>query len=417
MEHGRAVTSAAAPSHGWARACAALCVVVACAVPALAQDTDPRSTARARLGPFYVTPIVTLRDIGIDTNVYNESVAEPVKDFAFTLQPALSIVVGPRRANLTVRSTTDVVYFAKQRSERSVNEDVAATVQFALGRLRPFADVGYLNTRQRVTEEIDARARRVERRGGVGLGVDVTPKVSAQMRADVWKMAFDADAIFDDHDLATELDRETETLTGDVRYALTPLTAVVVAAERTRARFVRAAIRNTDTQQMRLGVELNPRALIAGTAHVGYQWFRPTDPDVPTFTGLVGSAAVSYGLRQATTFGFIFDRTINFSYLAGEPYYVRQSYGVSVRRQLTPRWDVELSGDRTWHRYRRLLAGPGDDVMGHVDRLLGAGVTVGHDFGPRTRITAGVTYQDRVSDFSDRRFRGLRLGTSIAYGF
>ena len=110
---------------------------------ASAQDGDPRSTARLRLGPVYVAPTFEVRDIGVDTNVYNESLVEPIKDFVLTAIPTFVATVGPPRRALTVRSATSLVYFAKQASERSVNEDLTLTARGTFGRFVPFAELGY----------------------------------------------------------------------------------------------------------------------------------------------------------------------------------------------------------------------------------------------------------------------------------
>jgi Putative beta-barrel porin 2 len=384
---------------------------------ALAQTTDPRSSARLRMGSVYVSPTFELRDIGVDTNVYNDSLPEPIKDFVFTAIPTFVLTVGPPRAGLSVRSATSLVYFAQQTSERSVNEDLTLSVRGTFGRLTPYADYGYLNTRERVSFEVDARARRVENRLTPGLRVAITPKVSAEVHGEFWQNDFDGDAIFDSYGLAAELNRTSRTLSGGVSYKLTPLTTINVAGESATIRFTEASFRDTDTRQMLVGVDLNPRALISGQARVGYQHFRPLDDRVPEFNGFVGTAAVSYRLRSYTSIGFTFDRRTDFSYYVLEPYYVREGYGLTLRRQLQPQWDVELNAARTTHKYLRLLGTGGDTEVGHQESLISGGVTVGYDVGPRTRMTVGLLYQDRRSDFDVRRYDGVRFGVSMIYSF
>ena len=324
---------------------------------ASAQDTDPRSTARLRLGPVYVSPTFELRNIGVDTNVYNESLPDPIKDFVMTAVPTFVATVGPSRARLSVRSATSFVYFAKQTSERSVDEDLTLAAQSTFGRLTPFADYSYLNTRERVSFEVDARARRVEQRVAGGLRVAVTPKVTADVHGEIWQNDFDGDEIFNTYGLAAELNRTSRTWGGGVNYRLTPLTSINAVADVATIRFVEAAFRDTDTQQTLIGVDLNPRALISGSARVGYQRFHPLNSSLPDFNGLVGNASVSYRLRSFTSIGFTFDRRTDFSYFVLEPYYVREGYGVFVRRQLTPQWDVAMAATRTSHQY---LQGTGD---------------------------------------------------------
>jgi hypothetical protein len=230
-------------------------------------------------------------------------------------------------------------------------------------------------------------------------------------------MAFDGDAVFDEHELDVELDREWRTVGGNVQYTATPLTTVLVSVEESTIRFSHAPIRDTDSRQVLAGVEFNPRALISGSARVGYQRFEPRSSTLPDFGGLVGTASVSYRLSPSTNIGFTFDRRTDFSYLADEPYYLREGYGVLLRRQLVPRWDVEFSVERASHKYRQVQLAQEDTGLGHRERLLRAAAFVGYDVSARTRATFGVTYQDRRSDFTTRRYDGIRAGTSIAYGF
>src|SRR5688572_2826756 len=289
-----------------------------------AQDTDPRSAARLRLGPIYLSPTLELRDVGVDTNVYNENVPDPTKDFVLTAVPTVVATLGPPRSSLSIRSETQLVYFANQSSERSVNEDLTVSAQGRLGRVSPAAQVGYLNTRERLSFEIDARARHVERRGTGGVSFALTPKISVQAQGEYWQLAFDGDEVFDDYGLAAQLNRESLTATGGISYRATPLTTVRVVADVATIRFDEASFRDTDTRQMLVGVELNPRALISGSARVGYQLFRPLNSAVPEFDGVVGGASVSYRLRPTTSIGFTFDRRTDFSYIITEPYYVRE---------------------------------------------------------------------------------------------
>ncbi len=61
---------------------------LAAAQPAGADD--PRTQARNHLGPLYLTPALQLRNIGVDTNVFNTSV-NPKSDFTFTVGPQADV--------------------------------------------------------------------------------------------------------------------------------------------------------------------------------------------------------------------------------------------------------------------------------------------------------------------------------------
>src|SRR5213593_4931260 len=93
------------------------------APPALAQTTqDPWSQARVHIGPLALTPAISLTNVGIDTNVFNESAdAPPKRDFTMTVQPKTDAWLHVGRSLVSGNVTEDLVYYNTYVSERSVN--------------------------------------------------------------------------------------------------------------------------------------------------------------------------------------------------------------------------------------------------------------------------------------------------------
>jgi hypothetical protein len=113
--------------------------VLLAAQAAFAQMTDPRGSARVHIGPIYATPALAVQEFGVDTNVFNN--VEEKNDFTFTIVPRATMWIPfARRALLTTAAGTDVVYFQKYRSERSINPQVRGRGEVALGRILAFAD-------------------------------------------------------------------------------------------------------------------------------------------------------------------------------------------------------------------------------------------------------------------------------------
>ena len=53
---------------------------------------DVRSTYRIHGGPFYVNPGILLKELGVDTNVFNQA-GEQKSDFMFTVTPQADVAV------------------------------------------------------------------------------------------------------------------------------------------------------------------------------------------------------------------------------------------------------------------------------------------------------------------------------------
>src|SRR5450830_1221205 len=78
---------------------------------------DVRKDYRMHAGPFYVNPMLLLKELGMDTNVFNAA-GEQKSDFTFTITPQADVAIPvARRALLKATLGTDVVYYATYATE------------------------------------------------------------------------------------------------------------------------------------------------------------------------------------------------------------------------------------------------------------------------------------------------------------
>lgn len=378
---------------------------------------EPPSPARLRLGPLTVFPTVTLRDIGVDSNVYNQ-VDKPVSDFTFVVAPAFLVNIDPPWASIVVRSATDMVYFVRQSSERSFNQNLTAAMRVPMRRITPYVDAAYLNTRERPNQEIDARARRIVVGAGGGADVMLWPKLLVNLAANFTDIEFDADAAFDGTFLGEVLNQEMGAWSASVRYVATPLTSFFVSHDTEHAHFTRAPHRDSTSRRISAGFSMRAPALFYGNARIGKQRFRPDSAAIPDFDGIVAAVDIGHNIRPSTSIGVLVDRNLAYSYLDLEPYYIRQGFAVYLRRQIVERWHMEARGGRYAHKYRAI---PGATQLGvppdRSERFIDAGVSLGFQARPNLLISGGLSYRDRNSKQDDRNYDSLRMGTSISYGF
>ena len=82
---------------------------------------EVRREASGHVGPLYFTPQVLLKELGVDSNVFNAA-GEPKSDFTFTVGPrADAWIPVARRALFQVRAATDLVWYANYATERSID--------------------------------------------------------------------------------------------------------------------------------------------------------------------------------------------------------------------------------------------------------------------------------------------------------
>jgi len=238
---------------------------------------------------------------------------------------------------------------------------------------------------------------------------------------------YDATTEYDNTSLQRTLNRDTSGIEVKSLYRLSALTSIGARFDDLQDRFPMSPARNSDSVRVMPGVEFKPRALISGSAYVGYRQFTPLDPKLlPDFQGLVAQLGLSYTLLGATTFGVSYNRDLTYSYDELQPFFIDNSVGASVRRALGRRFDVLVSADRHAYEYQDLLkpgAAAGTDlspiaVPQRIDTTWNYAGSLGYRVGRDGRIGVGVSYWQR--DSTTRVFRAydnLRIGSTMTFGF
>ena len=396
----------------------AMALTLLTAAAAFGQAEDPRAGATVHLGPLNVTPAIAVKDLGVDTKVFNN--ADEKRDFTVTVAPDVKVSLPfARRAQLTGSIATDMVYYQKYASERSINPDVRMRGEIFLNRVRIFAEPAYLRTRQPMSIELDARAQREERGGHAGASIRVSRTVAIDLSARATRVRFDADEVFAGTALRETLNRESVTTSATIRHALTPMTTIVYAAERGSDRFSLSPVRDADSARVAAGVEFNPRALISGSASAGIRRFQPTSALLDRFEGLVMRAALEYAIADSTRFTFGADRDVDYSFEPLQPYFVIEGFNVTAEQRLVGRVDLAVGALRHQYRYEdlRTSEAPLADA-GRVDTVHTWSASVGYRMARKTRIRLGVALRTRESNSARYRdYQGIRYTATTAYGF
>ena len=405
-----------------------VCVLlVALAVPAAAAEQtswssavdDVRESARVHAGPFYATPTLQVKNVGVDGNVFNAA-GDPRSDFTFTVAPKADLWVPvARRALVQAAVATDLVWYATYSAERSIDPQLNLRGELYLQRLMLFGEGAYLNTRQRPNHEIDLRSRHLEDGLTAGVGLRLTPKFSIEVAGRQTRTRYDADATFDGTSLQRTLNRDSEELEITGRHRLTSLTSIGVRGDIVHDTFMYSPLRDSRSYRVMPGVEFKPRALVNGSAYVGYRKFTPTAPRaVQQFSGLVADLGLSYTLLGATTFGVSYRRDLTYSYEELQPFFVDGSVGASVRRAIGRRFDALVSMDRHGYAYHDMTIGdqPVADPP-RIDVTWNYAASIGYRINRNGHVGFGVAYWQRESTTeSFRDYDNLRIGTSVTFG-
>jgi hypothetical protein len=381
---------------------------------------EVRREASGHVGPLYFTPKLFVKELGVDSNVFNAA-GEPKSDFTFTVAPSADVWLPvARRALFQARAGTDLVYYANYATERSIDPQFFGRGEVYIRRITLFAEGDYLNSRQRLNYEVDVRARHVENNASAGAAVRLTPKFSVEVAGRIDETRFDADEEFGGVRLQRTLDQKTTGYSVATRHRVTPLTTLVVRYESIDDEFRFSPVRDSHSVRVMPGVEFKPRALIKGSAYVGYRRFTPTVNGVlPEFSGLVAQLGLSYTLLGSTTFGVSYARDLTYSYDEVRPFFINNWLGASVRRALGRRFDLMVSADRHLYAYQDLVVQPVVDLTldPRTDTTWNYAGSVGYRIG-KGRVGFGVSYWERESTARNLgAYDNLRFGTTVTYGF
>ena len=376
---------------------------------------DP-STVRVRIGPLWMNPTISLPNVGIDTNVFNDpSNLTAKRDFTITASPKTELWLRMGRTWLSGLIAEDVVWYQTYSSERSVNNTYTIGWKAPLNRLVLTTSATWLSTRARPGFEIDERARRKEPAYAGSVEFRGFANTYIGVRGSRNQVKFDENAVFKNSSLQKQLDRVVTSAAVTLRHELTPLTSITFGVGRSEERFRFATSRNSTSNDYFVGLTFDPAALIKGNATFGYTSYKPESADLPSYKGTTASVGLTYTLLGSTRFSVAMTRAVDFSYDINQPYYVITGGTGSIAQQIFGPFDAVARGGAQHLEYRTRV-GATAIAPDRTDRVRSYGFGMGIHMGQDLRLGFNIDKERRTSVLIDRQFDGLKYGTSLTYG-
>jgi hypothetical protein len=392
------------------------------AQPATAFAQDPAAdaaagaaSARFHLGPLGWSPMLTMGNLGVNTNVFSTP-TDPTRDFTVSFVPSTQewLPVGP----LLFSGTTGVplTYFQKAVTQRSVGFQQQGRVSLNLVHLVPYGSLAYGSTDDQPNAEISVRVQQVVKTATAGAILRISTRTSLDANYTDGSLEYPNAEVFDAN-IGAQLNRRTTAMALTFRTALTPLTSLVVKSVLGRDRFDNNPLLNTNSVTVLPGLEFKKDALLSGSVSLGVRALRPLSPLVPPFTGLVGSAALSWLARETTRLDGRFDRNVDYSIDETTPYYVTTGGSVSLTQMVVGHVDAMTTVGRSILAYRNALSVPGTPALGRDDRTSTIGGGLGYRFRIDARLGFNITHVTRLSALDGRPYAGYQFGGTMTYGF
>lgn len=376
---------------------------------------DPPDTARIHIGPIALQPRIEIREMGVNSNVFNDAEG-PREDFVVAVRPSADARMRFGGVRLLYRSWTDAVYYRKHREERALNNFGELRAELRFPRVVPYFLTNGLSTQERPNAEIDLRADRAERTIEYGTHVALLSRTGVHASVRQNRIRYAPNQLVDGEDLATQLNARDRTVQGALRVALTPFTTVSLTAARESSTFELSPDRNSRSVRFGPQLDFDPAGVITGSALIGFREFTPADPDIPPYRGMIARTSVAVTLPE-TRVALRLSRDVSYSYSDAEPYYLTTGGGITLNRRVVGAVDVQLQGSRDNLNYRRRLSGAGAEIAAGADTVQIVSAGLGYRLPSAARIGLVFELTARDARRKQRSFERRRIYGSFTYGF
>jgi hypothetical protein len=364
-----------------------------------------------RFGSLNVFPSLSLRDVGIDSNIYNAAGGRR-EDFTYTVAPRVMTELPIGNARLVGTGALGFVFFRTSKDQESVNSSASGLFEVREGRVRPSLQAGYSRSRQR-RGDIDVRALAVQTSGRAGVDLTVSGVTSLTAWVVREKTEYASGEMFFGQDLGDQLDRDITTIAAGARLDLTPFTSVVTAAELEQVRFSVARMRDADSYKLVPTVRFAEGAILTGSAFAGLRDFRPLSGAMPSFRGFIAGGDIHFTIAQVSRFDLRGNRDIVYSYDNFQPYYLDSGGQATLSQRVVGPVDAIVLAGRRRFRYQTLR---NVAMSGRIETMSLWGGGIGIRVDDHMRLTFTIDREKRVSTQSaQRQFERTRAFASLEY--
>jgi len=325
-------------------------------------------------GPVTLYPTIALREVGSDSNVFNDTTG-PKGDFTYSVTPRLFVVAPVANTRFIGRALGNFTDFQTYKDQRSLGGLFDIRYEFVSPGFRPFASLGFADRRERRGVEIDARVRQRQTFASLGLDVDLTAITALTVWANRTTTGWDRNERYLGVGLADQLDYSATTLTGGVRFRVTPLTTLLAAAEVEQNRFDRSPVRDANSVRIGPRVDFESSAAITGHAQVEYRSFAPLSPDVASFRGMTAFADLRYLFRDRVEVKIEAARDLDYSFDPVQPYFLEVGGRFTVTQRVVGPFGLVAIGER-WDVHHQQIGGMSFDGRHDITRAAGAGFAI-----------------------------------------
>jgi hypothetical protein len=382
-------------------------------------DADLATEGMRRLGPFYLRPFVTLKDVGYDDNVRLEA-QEREGDATATAGGGLdAVLLTGDRGGARFFNSLDYVTFARNTDLAHWNGRARARGVLLMKTITLSLEDDFVSVRERPNTEVDLRLRRENNAVTAALKSLSEGRLNVKSYLRSERIDYTSEETTGDAE-AQRLDRDERSIALAGELEVLPKTTLTAEGAIRRIEFINN-IEGRDSRETSflLGLRFDPSASLQGWFRVGKANLSLPNHPEDDFRGTVGEGQLSKRLGNFARIKTTFARGTEFSTLAENAYYVGTTWTAAYEQLLTRRLTGELLYGRGKNHYPEPVTRTGPPLFQGIrdDRLTTYQAGVRFRVGEQMAIVARAyrMVRDSTDGFYDRERNVYTFGTTYSF--
>src|SRR5581483_10033285 len=199
-------------------------IAVAAGILAIgASAANAQTTSGFVSGPLTWTPVIQLREAGVDSNVFN-SPTNQQQDVTGNLGGFVDANLDLPRMRVAMHEASEYVYFERFKGERALNGNASFRVTVPLSYFEPAFYGSWTRAKDRTSDEFDVRARHHDHALGTALTMNIGQRFAVTGDANRTYVNYVSGSEFEGVDVGQQLNRQSSNVSSTLRVMLTPFT-------------------------------------------------------------------------------------------------------------------------------------------------------------------------------------------------
>lgn len=385
-------------------------------------ERDIVTQARLRFGPFRFLPVLQLRNLGYDDNVYYQQSGGPrVGDYTGTVSPEIkSYLLLGRSLILSFTDNPEYLYFAKQTRLRTFTNSFASGARLNLfNRLTLSGEYHFRNHLRRALSEFSRLVADTAKGVTTSVFYETPRGTSVGVRGKIDRFSYE-DIVLPDYEVlySRSLNRKETTGTFELYYPVFSESSLFFTVGTTQYEFENPSFRWRDSRstQAAVGLRFPLVGRARGRLSLGYKKFVPSEAGRKDYSGLIADTDVNFLLGRFSL-RLRIGRETHFSYLESAFFYIENRFNPGISVYITRRFRFDYDFYHGSLQYPDPLlvyypeSGPAEIIRRDAHRTHTIGLSI--FFLRKTGIQLSYNILERSSNAPgfniERNFIGLSL--------